>query len=540
MTKNNDDKPKQTILAVDDTPENLDVVKGILTPEYVVKAAVNGKMALKIAQAQPPNLILLDIMMPGMDGYEVCTALKADTKTRDIPVIFLTAMDQTRDETKGFELGAADYIMKPVSPPVLEARVKTHLALKQNMDELQKAYGVIKGQKERMQEELNVGREIQMSLIPRDFPAFPDNNEFDLYAILEPAREVGGDLYDFYFLDEERLCFCIGDVSGKGVPAALFMAMTKTLIKSRSVDDYSTASIATHVNDELSEENPQSMFVTLFLAILNIRSGDLLYTNAGHNPSYVKRADGTVEALKQIHGPIVGAMPGLTYKEASVKLERGDGILLYTDGVTEAMNAAGDLYSDPRLDKLVESTTFESTSRVTDTVMQDVVAFEADAERADDITILALTYNGVEEGKESRTLEIKISNDLAEIDRVNQEFGAFIEQWEIPAALGYKFSVAFDELLNNTISYAYQDDNEHQIDIRVDFTGGRLVVTIEEDGMPYNPFSREAPDTSLSLEEREIGGLGVHLVRKLMEEVSYHRKIDTNVITLVHRVDGDR
>jgi sigma-B regulation protein RsbU (phosphoserine phosphatase) len=233
-------------------------------------------------------------------------------------------------------------------------------------------------------------------------------------------------------------------------------------------------------------------------------------------------------------------MPGLTYKEASVKLEKGDGILLYTDGVTEAMNAAGDLYSDPRLDKLVESMTFESTSRVTDTVMLDVVAFEAGAERADDITILALTYNGVEEGKESRTLEIKIHNDLTEIDRVNQEFGAFIEQWEIPAALGYKFSVAFDELLNNTISYAYQDDNEHQIDIRVDFSGDRLVVTIEDDGMPYNPFTREAPDTSLSLEEREIGGLGVHLVRKLMEEVSYHRKIDTNVITLVHRVGGDR
>ena len=497
-------------------------------------------MALKIAQAQPPDLILLDIMMPGMDGYEVCTALKANPDTRDIPVIFLTAMDQTQDETRGFDLGAADYIMKPVSPPVLEARVKTHLALKQNMDELQKAYGVIKGQKERMQEELNVGREIQMSLVPRDFPAFPDYNEFDVYAMLEPAREVGGDLYDFYFLDGERLCFCIGDVSGKGVPAALFMAMTKTLIKSRSVDDYSTASITTHVNDELSEENPQSMFVTLFLAILNIRSGELLYTNAGHNPSYVKRTDGTVEALKQLHGPIVGAMPGLTYKEASVKLERGDGILLYTDGVTEAMNDAGDLYSDPRLDKLVESMTFESTSRVTDAVMQDVVAFEAGAERADDITILALTYNGVEEGEESRTLEIKISNDLAEIDRVNQEFGAFIEQWEISAALGYKFSVAFDELLNNTISYAYQDDNEHQIDIRVDFSGSRLVVTIEDDGMPYNPFTREDPDTSLSLEEREIGGLGVHLVRKLMEEVSYHRKIDTNVITLVHRVDGDR
>ena len=140
--------------------------------------------------------------------------------------------------------------------------------------------------------------------------------------------------------------------------------------------------------------------------------------------------------------------------------------------------------------------------------MQDVVAFEAGAERADDITILALTYNGCRRRgcRNPVTLEIKISNDLAEIDRVNQEFGAFIEQWEIPAALGYKFSVAFDELLNNTISYAYQDDNEHQIDIRVDFTGRRLVVTIEEDGMPYNPFSREDPDTSCRWRKGKLAG----------------------------------
>jgi DNA-binding response OmpR family regulator len=169
-------KRKFTILAVDDTPENLDVVKGILAKDYVVKVAINGPMALKIAEKQTPDLVLLDVMMPGMDGHEVCRRLKENPHTRDVPVIFLTAMDQTSDEADGFRLGAADYITKPVNPPILEARVRTHLALKESMDELQNAYGIIKGQKDRMEEELNIGRDIQMSMLPLEFPAFPDRD----------------------------------------------------------------------------------------------------------------------------------------------------------------------------------------------------------------------------------------------------------------------------------------------------------------------------------------------------------------------------
>jgi sigma-B regulation protein RsbU (phosphoserine phosphatase) len=247
-----------------------------------------------------------------------------------------------------------------------------------------------------------------MSMVPQKFPAFPDREEVDVYATLQPAREVGGDLYDFYFLDKDRLCFCIADVSGKGVPAALFMAMTKTLIKSRSADDYSTASIVTHVNDELSEDNPQSMFVTLFLAILNVRTGELLYTNAGHNPSYTKRSSGSVEVLKELHGPIVGAMPGLTYKEASMMLKAGDMMLLYTDGVTEAMNKEDELYSDQRLDGLVERSSFESAQQLTEMVMADVVAFEDGNERADDITILALCFNGTSKSGSINQRSLKV------------------------------------------------------------------------------------------------------------------------------------
>lgn len=536
MTSMTETGKKKTILAVDDTPENIDVVKGVLVPEYTVKAAVNGKMALKIAKAQQPDLVLLDIMMPEMDGYEVCRRLKSDPKTSGIPIIFLTAMDQTQDETRGFELGAADYILKPVSPPILKARVNTHLTLKQHMDELQQAYAIIKKHKERMQAELDVGREIQLSLVPQEFPAFPDRRELDVHGLLQPAREVGGDLYDFYFIDEDRLCFCVGDVSGKGVPAALFMAMARTLIKSRSVDDDSTASIVTHVNDELSADNPQSMFVTLFLGILNVRTGELVYTNAGHNPSYVKRAHGSVELLKQLHGPIVGAMPGLTYKQAALNLSGGDIVLLYTDGVTEAMNGNGELYSDPRLARLVESADFESARQLTETVFRDVVDFEAGAERADDITILTLDFRGPTEDAAMGPVKFQITNEIAELGRVNQELSAFLEQRGLPETLAYKLNIAFDELLTNTISYAYEDEGDHKIEITLDLSDDRLIVTIADDGIPYNPFSRAAPDTSLSVEEREIGGLGVHLVQNLMEEVSYHRQVDKNVITLMHRL----
>src|SRR5210317_1956749 len=296
---------KPVVLAVDDTPENLDVVKGILATDYMVKAAINGEMALKIVEKAPPDLILLDIMMPGMSGYEVCEQLKANPDTRDIPVIFLTAMEQTTDEAKGFELGAADYITKPVNPPILEARVMTHLALKQSMDELQAAYGVIKQQKDRMQEELNVGHTIQMSMLPQAFPAFPDRTEFDLHALLKPAREVGGDFYDFFLLDSDRICLVVGDVSGKGVPAALFMAVSQTMIKTAAKGDTSPASIVTRVNDALSMDNPASMFVTLFLAIVDIRTGRFRYCNAGHNPPYIVHPGGQLTCLDQRHGVVM-------------------------------------------------------------------------------------------------------------------------------------------------------------------------------------------------------------------------------------------
>ncbi len=247
---------------------------------------------------------------------------------------------------------------------------------------------------ERMETELNIARSIQMSMVPLTFPAFPEREEFTVFAVLKPAREVGGDFYDFFFIDEDRFCICIGDVSGKGVPAALFMAVAKTLIKSRAADDLSTASILTHVNNELCADNNEYMFVTLFIAIVNIQSGDVVYTNAGHNPPYIRQPNGRFVHLDERHGPVAGAMGGMVYGENSVKLGPSDIFLLYTDGVTEAMDAENNMYSDERLLKLLECMDAEVVEDVVKEIVASVEDFEGGVAQTDDITVLAFQFHG--------------------------------------------------------------------------------------------------------------------------------------------------
>jgi sigma-B regulation protein RsbU (phosphoserine phosphatase) len=532
----NEHTTKPVILAVDDTPENLDIVKGILASDYVIKVAINGPIALKIAEKQLPDLILLDVMMPGMDGYEVCQRLKENPKTRDIPVIFLTAMDQTSDEAHGFNLGASDYIAKPVNPPILEARVKTHLALKESMDELNRAYGIIKGQKDRMEEELNIGRDIQMSMLPLEFPAFPDRDEFSVHALLKPAREVGGDFYDFFFINQDELCLVVGDVSGKGVPAALFMAVTKTMIKTRAMDDPSPASIVTRVNDEMSEDNPSSMFVTLFIAICNVRSGECRYTNAGHNPPYILRQAGEQEILNQRHGPIIGAMEDLAYGESSVLLGKDDQLFIFTDGVTEAMDTAGNLYSDRRLEEFLADTDSTNTEELINKSLESVETYATGAEQADDITLLAFSLLR-EPGKSDRPrMNLVIKSDFQEIGRVNKELARFADKNNLPDDITRKLSIAIDDLVNNIISYSMEEGVDHSIEINCFYSQNRLMLEVIDSGKPFNPFESLQADTTSSIEQREIGGLGRLLVKELMDDVDYERQKDKNVVKLIMNI----
>ena len=410
---------------------------------------------------------------------------------------------------------------------------------KQMEEQLEEAFNTIKKQKERMEKELNVGREIQKSMLPLNIPAFAKYEEFTVYANLIAAREVSGDFYDFFFIDDDLFCVCVGDVSGKGVGAALFMAVAKTLLKSRAADDCSPASILTHLNDELSRDNDACMFVTMFVCLINIKTGDFVFTTAGHNPTYLKRKSGEVERLDTIHGPVVGAAEGITFKEERRTLSKGDVLFLYTDGITEAMDISNKMYSNNRLEKMLSTQKFESVESMVHSIIQSVNKFVGDAEQSDDITALAFEFIGSAQNVNVEKLEISIKNHSHEISNINGHFKVFAEQAGVPDIIIKKFYIAFDELLNNIFSYAYKDENEHDIVIKMEISGNRLTVIIVDDGIPFNPLGIDAPDTELPLEERETGGLGIHLVRNLMDEVSYHRGINKNALTFIKYLNGD-
>jgi sigma-B regulation protein RsbU (phosphoserine phosphatase) len=250
--------------------------------------------------------------------------------------------------------------------------------------------------KERIESELRIAREIQIGILPKLFPAFPNQDEFDIFASLESAKEVGGDLYDFFFIDKDRFCFLVGDVSGKGVPAAFFMAITKTLIKVVAEREKVPHLIMEKVNNDLAEDNESCMFVTLFLAILDIRTGEVNYCNAGHNPPILCTAD-QVAYLQSMNEPIAGAMPEVSYSTQQLTLAPGDTLFLYTDGVTEAMNHEQELYSDERLLEFMNQTKTASTTDIIDQVNHSVAKFADGAEQSDDITMLALTYTATQQ-----------------------------------------------------------------------------------------------------------------------------------------------
>jgi sigma-B regulation protein RsbU (phosphoserine phosphatase) len=248
--------------------------------------------------------------------------------------------------------------------------------------------------KERIEGELSVAHDIQMSILPKMLPPFPNREEFNLFAVIEPAKEVGGDFYDFFQIDDDHLCLVMADVSGKGVPASLFMAVTKTLVKATAKAGLSPAEILGKVNDEIARDNEQSMFVTVFCAILNLRSGAMSYTNAGHNPPVLMPRGGTPSYLPKSRQVVIGAVEDYPYRAESLVLGAGDRLFLYTDGVTEAMNPRDELYSDERLLQQLGAHQQESIHALVDSTVASIRAFAAGADQSDDITIMVIEFLG--------------------------------------------------------------------------------------------------------------------------------------------------
>jgi sigma-B regulation protein RsbU (phosphoserine phosphatase) len=408
---------------------------------------------------------------------------------------------------------------------------------------LESANAIIRGHKERMEEELRVGRDLQLSMVPRTFPGIGKRDDVALHATLRPARELGGDFYDFFFTDTDHLFFCVGDVSDKGVPAALFMAMAKTLIRARGADDPSPASLVTYLNAELARDNDKCMFVTLFAGRLDTTTGDLVYTSAGHDPPYVRGVGGSLQRLEERHGPLAGVTPGIVYGESRRRLGAGDMLVVFTDGVTEARDVGGRLFSEERTAEVVNADGATSAAAVVDRLVANVAAFTAGAEQADDITILALQFRPPSHVAETdgdvvlaETVVIRNrAHDLAVVDTLLDRLA---EHARLPSDAMSEIRIVCDEVLTNIMAHGFPDEREHDIAVSIEMAGGRVVLTVSDDGVPFDPRTVPSPDTSRPLEERTIGGLGIHLVRHLVDQMTYERRDDRNVLTLVKVIDG--
>ena len=407
---------------------------------------------------------------------------------------------------------------------------RTAAALMIAKENAERAHAIIESQKRRMQDELDVGRHIQMSMVPGRFPVL---DGADLWGTLRPAREVGGDFYDFFQPSPEELWLCIGDVSGKGVPAALLMAVTKTLIKSFTAQERAPADVLGRVNEEMSRDNENAMFVTAFLARLDLASGELRYANAGHNPPLVRRADGIVERYATRHGVALGAAEGVRYGESSAVLLPGDTLLLYTDGVSEALDTDGGFFTETRLQDVVRASPAESARTLATAVVAAVDIFTDGAEQADDITLLSLRYGPRPSSTAPSRHTLRVRNDLAEVAAAVEQVAELVTRCGGDPGIQSRFALAFDELLSNIVKYGFPADGPHLIECEISRADGAIVAIISDDGVPFNPLNQPQPEISLPLEVREMGGLGIHLVRHMFDDVQYQRQGGRNVLTLV-------
>ena len=327
------------VLLVDDAKANLDILVEGLKADHKLSLALNGEMALQIAARTPPDLVLLDIMMPGLDGYEVCRRLRQMPETAEVPIMFLSSLEEVQNKTRGFEAGANDYLTKPFEMLEVKARVRSLLKAKAYSDAV----------KEQIASELRVAREIQMGMLPHDFTAVEQAYGVEIGAVLEPAREVGGDLYGVCAATPERLVVFLGDVSGKGIPASMFMVRAISLARLLARDIVEPERILARLNDELSVDNPSCMFVTFLCAVFDPGSGRLAMANGGHcRPVLLREGEAPGWAVENL-GTALGFEPGLEFERTELTLQAGDALVFYTDGVSEAFNPQDECYGDDRL-----------------------------------------------------------------------------------------------------------------------------------------------------------------------------------------------
>jgi phosphoserine phosphatase RsbU/P len=392
--------PDAALLVVDDNEDNRYTLRRRLTREGYrnLTLASNGREALENLRAQPFDLVLLDIMMPDMNGYEVLEQVKATPALRDIPIIMISSLDEVESVIRCIELGAEDYLSKPFNPTLLRARVGASLEKKRLRDEIRRNM-------ERLAQELDSARALQLAMLPRQFPTCSPALPIAVHAVMEPAREVGGDLYDCFPAGDHTFCFLVGDVCGKGASAAMFMARARSLVRLTAdlwgqwrADDVDPGALMAAVNRELCLDNDERMFVTMFLGVIDVRSGRVAFVNAGHPPPHQVSADGETKRVDAKPATPLGIRDQTRFETRTLEMRPGDALFVCSDGVVEAANADGEVFSSERLAGLLREIGAAEPVEMVRVVKDAVDAFAGGAPRTDDVTALALRWRPGEAG----------------------------------------------------------------------------------------------------------------------------------------------
>lgn len=385
-------------------------------------------------------------------------------------------------------------------------------------------------EKERIGAELHIATMIQENSIPNKFPAFPSRTDFNIYASMTPAKEVGGDFYNFFLIDDDHLAIVIADVSGKGIPAALFMMVTNILISDRTKMGGTPSEILSFVNQEIYDHNEAEMFVTVWLGIVCLSTGKLIASNAGHDDPFIYHNHEKFESEKRKHGLVLGGMDGMKYTDYEIDLKPGDKLFVYTDGITEATNKDKELYGKERLVETLNQCKDLPPEEILGFVHNSVNEFVGDEPQFDDMTMLCFE---MKEKDDKTVLKIEAQNE--NLHKVTDFIDSFLEKNECLPKAQTQIDLSIEEIFVNISNYAYKE-SIGICEIELELKGNNIHITFKDHGTPFNPLAKPDPDNTLSADERQIGGLGVFLVKKNMDDVIYNYIDNMNVLTLIKKI----
>ncbi len=388
-------------------------------------------------------------------------------------------------------------------------------------------------EKEKEGIQLKLASQIQQNALTT---TFPNEKDYSLFASMTPAKEIGGDFYDFYKIDDDHLALVIADVSGKGIPAALFMMVSKVVINTNPQNTKTPADILTSVNDYICSKNKTNMFVTVWLGILEISTGKLTFANAGHEDIAIYRKGKKFTLDKRKHGIVVGVIENYKYKNEEITLKQGDKIFLYTDGIPEAEKRNKEMFGLDRMLQSLNKAKEKNVEEILKNVKKDIKEYVGDYKQFDDITMLAFEYKKQSEKRNDTIMKKEFLAKKDELDKVtefiHEEASKFVDMKTI-----LKIDVVVEEIFINISNYAYPNTHDGKVEVEIKNKDNKIIISFKDNGIPFNPLEKKDPDITLSVEEREIGGLGIFMVKKMMDNVEYMYKDNKNILIIEKNID---